>query len=82
MLQKVGWYSSGFLSFSGHRLVAAWHKFNPMPAGTLPIVPAQQRLAEEGNGNGRIGHQILAAAFESEAQKLMRQPVPKNNGGK
>jgi len=49
-------------------LLAAWRKFNSMPAGNLPIVPAHQRLAEEGNGNGRIGHQILAAAFESAAQ--------------
>ena len=41
-----------------------------MPAGNLPIVPAHQRLSEEGHGNGRIGHQILAAAFESEAQQV------------
>ena len=66
--QITPWCRKMLNTTRSRNLPAVWHKFNSMPAGNLPIVPAHQRLAEEGNGNGRIGHQILAAAFESAAQ--------------
>ncbi|CAK9043841.1 Uncharacterized protein SCF082_LOCUS24988 [Durusdinium trenchii] len=52
-----------------------------MPAAHLPIAPAQQRLTEE--GNGRIGHQILAAAFEPmpwQSQSFSHSPAASPDG--